>query len=214
MTPVEAARDLSLQEREHNGSTSITLVYGELGPHAVLRLFQKIQQFQANENHSSTFLDIGSGTGKMLMAASLLLQGCTSAVGIELLQSLHEAALINVQLLNSLSHSSTVVECIHGDALSPQTLSLEKWNDIDVVFCNATMFDEKMMRAMSRLPFKQDTLFITSTNKLDDARWNQVDEFVLDGGNWGSSTKIFMYQRRDKKETMIRVMAKKMSSVR
>ena len=76
------------------------------------------------------------------------------------------------------------------------------------------MFDEKMMRAMSRLPFKQDTLFITSTNKLDDARWNQVDEFVLDGGNWGSSTKIFMYQRRDKKETMIRVMAKKMSSVR
>ena len=147
----------------------------------------------------------------MLMAASLLLQGCTSAVGIELLQSLHEAALINVQLLIDYS---TVVECIHGDALSPQTLSPEKWNDIDVVFCNATMFDEKMMRAMSRLPFKQDTLFITSTNKLDDARWNQVDEFVLDGGNWGSATKIFMYQRRDKKETMIRVMAKKMSSVR
>ena len=217
LTTTEAARDLSLHERETAGTGgNITLVYGELGPTATMHVFAKIQYHslrtrQKTSPSHSTFLDVGSGSGKVLIAAAVL--GCqhpfASIIGIELLQSLHEVACTNVQ---EIDHNGRI-ECVHGDALSSDTLDKEQWSNIDVVFCNATMFNEKMLLQLSKLPLQAGTLCCTSSHKLNDSYWELMDEWVEEkDGNWGNATTLYMFVRRSKRETMIRRMAKQMSS--
>mgnify|MGYP006160262265 FL=1 len=230
LTTTEQARDLSVQEREQKNDNSIEMVYGELSPTAVLHLFQRMMLMLPTDSRSGSFLDVGSGTGKMLVSAALFGQcettdtnACafTNIVGIELLQSLHEAALKNVEVFqtetsttNQSLQNVSIIQCIHGDALSKETLPTDAWVDFTMVFCNATMFNEGMMKKLSCLPFSPGTICCVTTNKLDDARWEIVETFNLSDGNWGNKTTVFLFKRRTKRETMMRRMAKKMASVK
>lgn len=243
----EEARDRSLEQRRQatplsaNDQNSMTLVYGELGLEATIDLFQRLNTVRTTRktnSTTSTFLDVGSGSGKVLIAAALLaVPAFRRNVGIELLESLHDAALANVGIYEKamknvsspLATTATseertdkestdtigTIECIHGDALSSNTLTENQWKDIDVVFCNSTMFNEQMMQKLSTLPFTPGTVCCTSTHALNDTFWELMDEWKeTRGGNWGHATTLFIFVKRTKKESMIRRMAKKMSSVR
>jgi SAM-dependent methyltransferase len=222
LTTCEQARDLSVEEREGasaaEGRVQMTLVYGEFGPEAVVVVFDKFREFGMEEAAPASFLDVGSGTGKVLIAASLL-GHYTSVVGVEILESLHAAALENIAVYQKGPGKpvpGAVVRSICGDALSrityaEQQLPLEGFM---FVFCNATMFDRAMMASLGKLPFEPGTLCCTSTNKLDDARWEEVDSWSHDGGNWGGRTTFFMFKKRTKRETFIRLTAKTMSNTR
>ena len=250
----EEARDRSLAQRRQatpllsgaNEQNSMTLVYGELGPEATIDLFQRlttVRTTRKTNSGTSTFLDVGSGSGKVLIAAALLaVPAFRHHVGIELLESLHDAALTNVGIYEEATkHASSplsppasgatttsttttststtttmgTIECIHGDALSSNTLAENQWKDIDVVFCNSTMFNEQMMQKLSTLPFTPGTVCCTSTHALNDTFWELMDEWKeTRGGNWGHATTLYIFVKRTKRESMIRRMAKKMSSVR
>jgi len=222
LTTLEEARDLSVRERDGKdsdegnhipeGNNQLSLVYGEFGPEAMINMFNR---FSKHSQVTSSFLDIGSGTAKVLIAAAML-GTFTTVVGVETIESLHEAALRNVATYREAAPDD-ILKCIHGDALVKDTYTMNKaaLSCFKHVFCNATMFSETMMSSLSKLPFDPGTLFVTCTNKLDEVRWEQVDEWCEEvNGNWGNKTTLRMFKRREKRETFIRMTAKKMSSAR
>ena len=105
------------------------MVYGELSHESITQLFQKISIHRPTPSPiTASFLDIGSGTGKMLIAAALLGGGFASIVGIELLQSLHDTALKNVDLFEQIHpNAKRLIKCVQGNALSMQTLPPHRW---------------------------------------------------------------------------------------
>jgi len=219
LTTTEEARDLSVTARDSVSSDSwqMNLVYGEFGPEALIHVFER---FATLGGPTSSFLDVGSGAGKVLVAASML-GDFTAAVGIEIIQSLHEAACRNVSIYhNSVPQRSTpdtTINCILGDALSEATYIEHDMplGSFLYIYCNSTMFTEEMMDKLSKLPFVPDSLCCTATNKLDDARWEQLDSWCEESsGNWGGKTTFFMWRRRTKREASMRLMAKKMSGVK
>jgi hypothetical protein len=219
LSTVEYARDVSMQERQTVFSTfEQTHVYGEIGPEALFRVFRRFENHglrsRSGSDVPSSFLDVGSGAGKPLIGACMM--GFHSAVGVEILASLHELCKKNIAIYQR-SSPKGVIKPIHGDALLKSTyvendLHLE---NVTHVFCNSTMFSEHMMNQLSILPFQPGTLFCTTTNKLDDARWEEIDSWSEESsGNWGGKTTFFLFEKRTKREALIRLTAKKMSGIK
>ena len=155
--PVSVGSAMSMREREEDGLTAPSFVYGEIPFMSLAAAFQRIRR-----DHSGLlepgghFLDVGSGTGKALVAAALLhkFQSCT---GIEILESLHEGAMGVLErwrttlksgiakstgTLGGRNRPQTIpcaqLRCVHGDIVAEeklikagtaqrQRLTLERW---------------------------------------------------------------------------------------
>lgn len=95
------------------------------------------------------FYDLGSGTGKNVIAAAVLAD-FKACFGIELLKGLHDFAMINKCSWDSnvLMEYKPVIDFVHGSILD---LSVHNWTDGDIVFANSHCFDVAMIKKLSHL---------------------------------------------------------------
>jgi len=90
-----------MEERKGIKNDATTLVYGEIKFEPFAIAIEKIKRKYGGlaTSGEGTFYDIGSGTGKPVFAA-VLMHTFKRAVGIEILASLHDAALKSLTFWN------------------------------------------------------------------------------------------------------------------
>ena len=127
------------------------LTYGELEDEEFVRLINACREERPNRP-LERFLDLGSGNGKLVLIAAMLLQ---SAHGVELVPALHAKAL---EL--RLQHKAHVEDrCPHpviatlqcGDFLASEC----EWGSFDVVYACTTCFDLELRRRVAEKALRE-----------------------------------------------------------
>jgi hypothetical protein len=128
------------------------------------------------------FFDIGSGSGRVVLAAAFL-HGFASATGLEILPSLHaKAEEVQVQY-----HLQKVAAACPVNFVCEDFRAFD-WSHADVVFATATCFDEDLMTALlaASLKLKKGSVFITSTRELESHAWRLLASFTMQS-SWGTA---------------------------
>ncbi|KAL3671144.1 hypothetical protein V7S43_004325 [Phytophthora oleae] len=192
--PELEVKKVSRLEREKKELANRSLVYGEIPFETVDAIFQLMRtQFGVLLDKGGNFYDIGSGCGKVVMAAALL-HDFSKCCGIEVLDGLHAVALKvldrwRYQMLDSLPATKADVDVgfAKGDAVKRPDI----WRDATLVFCNSTCFSDSLIQAISteadHLPV--GSYFVTVTKPLQSSRWQAVHEAKFHM-SWGRATVI------------------------
>ena len=163
---------LSKQARRKNDEMALT--YGEIQFESFVALLCQIEL-----NANSIFCDLGSGTGKAIIACSLVFD-IKKCIGIELLTPLHEAAM---QVKNKLNQIDGIkahkIEYINADFMENMP------EDITIVFINASAFFgemwQKIVERLERLPHLQHII----TTKPIESHTFEVCHHSLITMSWG-----------------------------
>lgn len=106
----------------------------------------------------SVFWDLGSGSGKCLVAAALLYPHFSSVNGVEYLPKLYELSTTVVSQLQSTCPTPLpAIHIVHGDMLETD------WSDADLIFTSSICFPMELIQGMLQLAkkLKKGTKFIT-----------------------------------------------------
>ncbi len=115
----DKGKDLSQHERKEKAWTSSTLVYGEVAFPSFAQYLWLLYspeltggKYAPPPRNGGVFVDLGSGTGRALIAAALL-HDFDKIVGVELLSGLHQAA-VNVVKVSRLvcSDDLSILGCV------------------------------------------------------------------------------------------------------
>jgi len=162
--------DISVKERDRLASNDSSLIYGEL----TTRSFKEILEV-VNPNPSEVFYDLGSGTGKPVLWASVLYDW-RKCCGIELLSGLYDTS---IQQLQKMTAHSEIKEFLPNRKLNIQFINksfLEvDFSDAKVILLNATAFSYDLWQSLLTkfLTLPKDVHIITMTKKINE------DEFEL-----------------------------------
>jgi len=172
--------------RNFDAHNDKNLTYGEIHPKSIAWCIQYICSHYWLSNGSpftgGTIVDLGSGNGKALLAASLM-HPYRQAVGIEIVPSLHHAAryllettIGNEYLFLDQRQGTTIFTTLNGDLTCVDTKFLD---DADTILVHATMFDNNLMNHIHRLcrACKDGTYFIMISQCLVNDRNSQVIHF-------------------------------------
>jgi len=157
------------------------------------------------EENGGVFYDLGSGTGKAVIAMALFCP-FKKLIGIEYLENLWELSLrskgaydktifdkhVKYQAIFTIENTNKI-EFYNGDFLR------QKWNDASVVFANSTCFSNYLMEKIgikAMIECKVETILITVSKKLN----NLSDDWEFKDGfkrlmTWGVAS-IYIYIRR------------------
>ena len=157
------------------------------------------------DGEGGIFYDLGSGTGKAIIAMSLFCP-FKKLIGIELLEGLWNLSMrskicydktitnkfIKFNALFTIQESN-IIEFYNGDFLR------QKWNDASIIFVNSTCFTPDLMEKIgskAKLECHVDTVGITITKKINnfDSDWECKDGFKR-LMSWGVGS-IYIYIRR------------------
>jgi len=122
-----------------------SLGYGEITQDSVWYILEMIRN---DLPPKPTVVDLGSGNGRVLLAAAL--GHCFhKAIGIEIVPELHHQALLNYQECwhRFVSGDTTVFDWKCADF----TVDLDWTNEADIVFCHATVFEQDLVEALNNL---------------------------------------------------------------
>lgn len=160
---------ISKHERHAKGLNESSLVYGEVTFHSFGEILWS--QMLANLKPNGTFVDLGSGSGRGVLAASYL-SPFTRLVGIEILEGLHQAAIdvysgyeSNVRsLLPATDLRSTQQIEFHCGSF----LDLDWTSDVSLVFANSTCFPDALMDQIAEQgeKLRDGTYVVTFTKEL------------------------------------------------
>ena len=192
--PVSLGKEASRKEREERTFDSIpdsTLTYGEVDFVSIGEVFYTIEHRFKCLPRDGVFYDLGSGTGKGVIAAALL-ANFTSCRGIELLEKLYsisigiktkyEETFPQIQSENQdLWSSVPAVEFLNSDFFKID------WSDAAFIFANSTCFDHEMMRRIGQLQLRPGTLGISFTKTIPGDNWI-VLESIKKNMSWGEAT--------------------------
>lgn len=182
--PTTLGKAVSKKERDESGMKDSTLVYGEIMFETFGTIIEKIKKIYGKPNVGASgpsgvlqsrggiFYDLGSGTGKVVIAAAVL-HNFDVCYGIETLEGLFAVSLdcLNTYNLRGKAKLQSrendtrtlfascfsalifALDCqmIHGDFLKTRT---KDWRDADVVLANSTCYDEATMSKMSKIARK------------------------------------------------------------
>ena len=121
----------SLSRIARSQHDAIDYTYGEIDFLSFIALLSL-----AKPNHQTVFYDLGSGTGKAVLACAMVFN-VQRSYGIELFESLNNAACTRQKVLRFLPEYAAISKTIHfiqGDFLHVD------FNDATLVFINATGF--------------------------------------------------------------------------
>lgn len=210
----QIGKNASRREREQLQLTDPSLVYGEISFNSFAAALLKIKYKYGlpgvgnspmvggiMQRDGGIFVDIGGGTGKALVAASII-HNFEHAYSIELLEGLHTLAVDIISNFNSKGKtalenmgrvSSTTCAAYHGDMLN---MSYKDWRHADVVFANSTCFDENLMLKIAETaqPMRRGSFFITFTRPLPGEDWT-ILEHGLHMMSWGTAT-VYIHQKQ------------------
>jgi hypothetical protein len=129
-----------------------SLGYGEITSKTVTELmllcrrYAMIETSGRRNNRLESVVDLGSGSGRVLLAACLSSSTVRRAVGLELVPALHQQAMSHLASYNdarSLADSmSTNIHFLCCDFTAPHA---EEWiRDADIMFVHGTVFDQEL----------------------------------------------------------------------
>ena len=174
---------LQAEKSERGWSSSISLTYGEVPLASLACMLARHTRLSEH----AVFADVGSGTGRGLIAA-LLCHSFARCVGVELLRSLHEQALLTKAAYEQSSGvDGGVLRLVCGDFRA-----CDEWLRADVVYVNSTCFDRPLMADLSaaceRLPLGATVItqthplsskhFVCSSVGAYEMSWGSADVFV------------------------------------
>ena len=181
---------MSKEERDkYNLHEEKSLIYGEVEYQSFFKVLRKI-----NPRPGGTFYDLGSGTGRAVIA-SRITRDFSRCIGIEILSGLHAAATTVVKKFKSEfqavlnSSQDQQVEVYHGSFLEFD------WSDGDLVFANSTCYDDKLMIDISKMAerLKPGSIFVTFTKGLTSSKFELLEKKRYKM-SWGPAT-VFIHRR-------------------
>eukprot|EP00607_Mallomonas_marina_P010650 CAMPEP_0182422536 /NCGR_PEP_ID=MMETSP1167-20130531/8274_1 /TAXON_ID=2988 /ORGANISM="Mallomonas Sp, Strain CCMP3275" /LENGTH=251 /DNA_ID=CAMNT_0024600695 /DNA_START=147 /DNA_END=899 /DNA_ORIENTATION=+ len=196
--PITYGKAVSRKEREENSYVSTTLVYGEISFEPFAQLFHSLYAYGLPED-GGKFVDIGCGTGKPVLAATLL-HDFETCIGIEILAGLHSICLKVLQTWRrttrhrcSRTKFDTDLQFLHADATASTIHPL--WSDADLVFANSTCFDAALMCKLATCAenMRQGALFVTTTKKLPTDQFETLEVTKM-CETWGDAT-VFIQRK-------------------
>ncbi len=132
--------ELSFSARKKMDYFDRGLTYGEIIPKEFSRMLKEV-----DPQKGEVFYDLGSGTGKAVIAAALLFP-FSKVVGIELLDDLYDASIRVTERLKREVSTQEIplpeVKFIQSDFLNSD------FSDADIVFAHATCFHEAQFREL------------------------------------------------------------------
>ena len=162
-----------------------------------------LQNFRDREG--SIFYDLGSGTGKAVLAMALF-GPFKKLIGIELLEGLWNLSMrskkfyektitdtfIKYKALFTMEETNSV-EFLNGDFLR------QNWSDAFIIFANSTCFSQDLMTKIgnkAKAECKVDTIIITVSKKITNLNsdWESKNPFKR-LMSWGVGT-IYLYLRK------------------
>lgn len=167
---------------------NLSLVYGEIDFFSLANIIER-----ADVKEGNIFVDLGHGTGKALICASLLYgQQLSKVIGIELVSELCsisstiKESFFNAVSANPLFHNQSKCEIVisEGDFLADTS-----WITGDIVFTNSTCFDDSLMTALASVAagMSPGSKFISLTKQLPSDQFRLVDRRQYNM-SWGEAT--------------------------
>ena len=205
-----SGKAVSKKEREERGIKDSTLVYGEVTFKALGTVLEKIKKVYGLPNVGSSgvegflqegqrgvFYDLGSGTGKPVVAAAIA-HTFDVCYGIEILEGLYSISLDVLNAYNTRGKAKlnrttdTHVQMMLGNMLS---FEVKDWRDGDVIFLNSTCYDENIMMTIAKMArgLKKGAFLISLTKQLPSDDF-VVLEYEMYKMSWGDAT-IFLSQK-------------------
>ncbi|KAA8494433.1 hypothetical protein FVE85_2674 [Porphyridium purpureum] len=122
---------------EERGSyTDKSMTYGELDLLLFVRILRRVMQ---NHSQPVRMLDIGSGSGRLVLAARLLYPESIAVVGVEILSALHQDALTRLQSAEQFATGGTEsLPMAPGELRLIDYRAMEDLSSFNVVWCYAT----------------------------------------------------------------------------
>ena len=173
------------------------LTYGEINWDSFMDIMAEVHYI----GHHETFYDLGSGTGKPVIAAALL-GTFRRALGIELLPDLYQESKRILFNFNKRvrPHLPDHRRQITVDFINSDIFDFD-WSDGNVVFCQTTCYpDDTMARlalTLQRLP--KGSLVITLSRSLWSDDFPVIWQHPYKMG-WGEAT-VFIYRKLADPET-------------
>ncbi|TMW57464.1 hypothetical protein Poli38472_003389 [Pythium oligandrum] len=182
----EYGKELSREARESSNNIKSSYIYGEI---LFFPFAEAIRFVAPSLPEHPIFYDLGSGTGKAVVAASLL-QVFDQAIGIEALQPLVTCAEKRVASLRKKTTNHSDIDFISGDLLT------HSWADGDVVFCHGTCFNDNEWNQISLAAekMKQGAFFLSTSHVLYSALFEVVKSYNFTM-SWGTAT-LYIHRRR------------------
>jgi hypothetical protein len=214
--PVALGKAASKKEREERNLRETTLVYGEISFEAFGIVIEKIKKIYGRQDtgasgeygilqgRGGTFIDLGSGTGKAVVAAAIL-HNFDQCTGIEMLEGLYSISLEMLASYNTRGKTKlqdrefdTHCSFVCADFLD---VKAKDWRDADLVFANSTCYDDNLMAKIADLALgmKKGAFFVAFTKRLASQDF-AVLEHDMYRMSWGEATVYIMQKVTDPRE--------------
>jgi SAM-dependent methyltransferase len=192
------------RQRRESGGLVTSLIYGEMQLVPFMELLGEVV-LQIPRGERIRIVDIGSGRGRLVISAAVVLEmlnRASTVVGIELLESLvDEAREIHAKANAKFAFKRAEIQWISKDALN----CVEDWKDANILVSCCTCFDEVLLNQIFRLAQKNlkiGAFFITTSHRILEGVKNQrtmagfklVKEIRGFEMSWGTAT-VYVYQR-------------------
>lgn len=172
--PQSVFKELSREQMQISTEVKKTLVYGELTFASLC--FVLTEALRHCLEPSITFYDLGSGSGRQVLTASLYEPRVTVAKGIEIIPKMHEIACaaqerLEAEFLPAFKHSPKLVEFICADIFQID------WSDANVVLLNSTCFTRDMLHTLEQnglQSLKPGSVIVTLSKKLTHEKFYEV----------------------------------------
>jgi hypothetical protein len=216
--PPSMGKAVSKKDREERDLVKDkNLMYGEINFESLGLVFEKIKMVYGMPNVGTSgsvgflqrpggiFYDLGSGTGKVAVAAAIL-HNFDVCYGIETLEGLYSVSLDTLNAYGTKGKSKmpprekdTHCQMINGSFLKMKT---KDWRDADIVFANSTCYDEILMGHIAKLAqgLRKGAFFISLTKRLPSSEF-VVLEYEMYRMSWGEATVYIMQKQTDAKIT-------------
>ena len=179
--------EISSRARKKISYASKAHTYGEVTPEGFSAMLKKPQIVS-----TGTFYDLGSGTGKGVVLASLF-GNFTKIIGIEMLEDLY------LESKKILSRYEEAIRPILPDAKKQQTLDFlhgdfleQDFSSADMIFAHSTCFHDELMTALERrcmiLKKGAKVLLVTKTFQSAFFKFLKMEEYPM---TWGKATVNF-----------------------
>lgn len=201
--PIAMGKQASKQDRQSvDLQRDPSLTYGEIEFQSFAEILLTIQARYGGLPEGGIFYDLGSGTGKALIAAALL-SNFSECRGIEILPSLHSLGL---KLTEAYSEKFIKFVLSNSDlwTITPRLINIkgnileEDFSEADLIFVNSTCFSDEMVSEISEKPTKVGTISVSLTKPLSAKNWAQL-EVVRKKMSWGEAT-VYIQRRVDVEE--------------
>lgn len=166
-------------------------IYGEVIYSTLSEILVSLTR-KALISSGGVFYDLGSGTGKAVVAAALI-HNFSKCCGIELLPDLFSLSLKLKEKYEKILNTQRREQIVQVEFYNADILEYN-WTECDVFFINSTCFDEDFMTRISDLPLKPGTIGISTSKRLSKPKWALLETYKKQM-SWGVAT-VYIHRRK------------------